>query len=110
MKGFTLLEVLISLFILSYGLLSMAGMQLSALQHSQDAYLRSVATVQLNSMLERLRANSSAVVRDRELLRWNESNLRVLPRGKGEYQCKGENCTATIFWRGKQEQTLSLSY
>ena len=43
-RGFTLMEVLVALAVLSIGLLGMAGMQLFSLTSNYDAYLRTQAT------------------------------------------------------------------
>ena len=56
--GFSLIEVLISIFVLSVGLLGAAGLQLSSLQQQQSAYLRSQATVIAYDMVDRMRANA----------------------------------------------------
>ncbi|EAR20898.1 type IV pilus modification protein PilV [Nitrococcus mobilis] len=55
--GFTLLEVLIALLILSVGLLGVAGLQLTGLRSNHSAYLRSQATILAYDLLDRLRAN-----------------------------------------------------
>lgn len=55
--GFTLLEVLIALLILSVGLLGIAGLQLTGLRSNHSAYLRSQATILAYDLLDRLRAN-----------------------------------------------------
>lgn len=109
MKGFALLEILITLVILSIGLLAIAGMQLSALRHSQDAYLHSLATTQLQSLLERLRVNSSDAKRTAELTEWNTINARLLPQGTGDYTCNDHVCTASIQWYNQTQHSLSLS-
>ena len=44
-KGFTLVEALVALLVLSIGLLGGAGMQLKALQSAHAGYQRSVATL-----------------------------------------------------------------
>jgi type IV pilus assembly protein PilV len=56
-KGFTLMEVLIALVILSIGLLGMAGMQLFSLKSSQSAYFQSQASYFANDILDKIRAN-----------------------------------------------------
>ncbi len=61
-KGFTLIEVLIALLILTVGLLGMATLMMSSLQSSQGAYLRSQASVQAYDLIERMRANSSQAI------------------------------------------------
>jgi type IV pilus assembly protein PilV len=52
--GFTLLEVLIAVLVLSLGLLGVAAMQLKALQSSHVSYQRSVATLAAQDAVERL--------------------------------------------------------
>lgn len=58
-SGFTLMEVLVALAVLSIGLLGMAGMQLFSLKSSHDAYLRTQATLFAYDMIDKLRANRS---------------------------------------------------
>lgn len=52
--GFTLIEVLVALLVLSVGLLGVAAMQLKALQSSHVAYQRSVATLAAQDAVDRL--------------------------------------------------------
>lgn len=59
--GFTLLEVLVAAVILSVGLLGVAGLQLKGLRYSQGAYLRSQATLAVNDIVDRMRANRDGV-------------------------------------------------
>lgn len=60
-KGFTLIEVLIALVVLSIGLLGVAGLQAKSQQFSRNAYLNTQATVIAHDMLERVRANPSGL-------------------------------------------------
>ncbi|VAW73885.1 Type IV fimbrial biogenesis protein PilV [hydrothermal vent metagenome] len=60
-KGTTLLEVLISVLVLSIGLLGVAGLQTYGLRYNQSAYLRSQATILAYDMVDRMRSNSSGV-------------------------------------------------
>lgn len=53
-RGFTLIEALIALLILSIGLLGVAGMQLKALQSAHIAYQRSLASAIAIDAQERL--------------------------------------------------------
>lgn len=55
--GFSLIEVLISIFVLSVGLLGAASIQLQGMQNAQSAYLRSQATIIAYDMADRMRAN-----------------------------------------------------
>ena len=55
--GFTLIEALIALLVLSIGLLGVAAMQLKALQGAHAAYQRSIASLAAQDAQERLWAN-----------------------------------------------------
>jgi type IV pilus assembly protein PilV len=57
--GFTLIEVLVSMVILSIGLLGVAKLLLYSARSNDSAYLRSQATALAYEMLEDLRANST---------------------------------------------------
>jgi type IV pilus assembly protein PilV len=56
-RGFTLLEVLIALLVLSFGLLGLAALQAYAVKANQSANFRSQATAFANMMLDQIRAN-----------------------------------------------------
>ncbi len=55
--GFTLLEVLIAVVILSIGLLGLAGLQATGLKNNHSAYLRTQATTYAYDIIDRMRAN-----------------------------------------------------
>src|SRR5690554_7889026 len=55
--GFTLIEALIALLVLSIGLLGVAAMQLKALQGAHAAYQRSIASLAAQDAQERLWAS-----------------------------------------------------
>jgi type IV pilus assembly protein PilV len=57
MAGVGLIEVLIAVTILAFGLLGIAAMQATTLRNSQSAAERSEAAIATNSILERMRAN-----------------------------------------------------
>jgi type IV pilus assembly protein PilV len=59
-RGFVLLEVLISIVILSVGLLGLAKLQGSTRQLQMESYQRAQAVVLLQDMVSRLSANSKA--------------------------------------------------
>ena len=60
-RGFTLLEVLIAVVVLSIGLLGIAGLQSFGQQSNHSSYLRSQATALANDMIDRMRANRAGV-------------------------------------------------
>jgi len=55
--GFSLVEVLISIIVLSFGLLGMVGMQAAALQSNREARLQSSAVVLARELAEMMRGN-----------------------------------------------------
>jgi type IV pilus assembly protein PilV len=60
-NGFTLLEVLISLVILSIGLLGLAALQTTSLKQNQGAYYRSQSAQLSYFITDRMRANISGL-------------------------------------------------
>jgi type IV pilus assembly protein PilV len=109
-SGFTLMEVLITVVILSIGLLGLAGLQFDALRANQNAYLSSLATAQAWDAADRLRSNSKGVIDKRydkmiqsvssstdcavsdcsaselanyDANKWHGENARLLPDGQG---------------------------
>src|SRR4030067_781531 len=76
-KGFSLIEVLVTIVILMIGLLGLAGLQVRALTSQMESYQRSQALVLLKDMADRIeanRANASAYV-------------TTTPRGTGYGTC-----------------------
>jgi type IV pilus assembly protein PilV len=57
MHGFTLLEVLVALVILSIGLLGLAAMQASALSSTHGSQLESMVAIQARSLADAMSAN-----------------------------------------------------
>lgn len=102
-RGFTLIEVLVTVLILAIGLLGLAGLQSTALKNNHSAYLRSQATVLAYDIADRMRANRNAArdgdytvnfggtlngstmaatdVRD-----WKANLAAVLPSGDGQVE------------------------
>ena len=56
-RGFSLIEVLVSVVIMSVGILGIAGMQVISLQQNRSALLRAEALQLGNDILDRMRAN-----------------------------------------------------
>lgn len=55
--GFTLLEVLVALLVLSVGLIGLAGLQTFSLRNNHSAFLRSQAIILAYDALDRVRGN-----------------------------------------------------
>lgn len=68
-RGFSLMEVLVSIVVLSFGLLGMVGMQAAALQSNREAKLQSLAASYAKELAEMMRGNSEVGILN------NTSNL-----------------------------------
>ena len=60
--GFSLVEVLISIVILSFGMLGMVGLQAAAIQANRDARLQSVASFLARELAEMMRGNKQTAL------------------------------------------------
>jgi len=60
--GATLMEVLVSFLIVSFGLLAMLAMQNAALQFNKTSEMRSVATMLANDIGDRMKANIASAL------------------------------------------------
>jgi type IV pilus assembly protein PilV len=59
--GLTLIEVMVTLVVISMGLLGVAALQIRTLRHNYDALMRSHASALADDIADRMRANSAAV-------------------------------------------------
>jgi len=60
--GFTLLEVLIAIVVVAFGLLGLAGLQVFALKNNQSASLRVAAANLTTDIIDRMKANYIGVI------------------------------------------------
>ena len=60
-RGFTMIEVLVSIVVMTFGLLGIAGLQLTSLQNSRSSTMRSIAIQQAYDIADRMRANLAGV-------------------------------------------------
>ncbi|MBS0424310.1 MAG: type IV pilus modification protein PilV [Proteobacteria bacterium] len=109
-SGFSLIEVLITILIVSFGLLSMAALVVSGARGNNVAYYRSIASKQTEDIADRMRANIAGVtagaydalsasipsssdcvasvcnptqIAAYDHAQWNTANARLLPGGVG---------------------------
>lgn len=105
--GMALIEAMIAVAVLAFGLLGLAGLQLAGLKSNQIAYLRSVATLQAYDMADRIRAGMTGSykpltsVDSTELAAWNTVNARLLPGGSGTVALAGNRFVITVQWSEK---------
>ena len=58
-SGFTLIEILVAMFVLAIGLLGVAALQLRGLQFNNDAHIRGQVSVLASGIADRMRSNST---------------------------------------------------
>jgi type IV pilus assembly protein PilV len=94
--GMTLVEVLVTLVLISVGLLGVAALHIASLKSNQEAYVRSQASVLAGDILDRMRANRTAAAQyavalngtgtsgttaGNDLTAWQNEINRLLPGG-----------------------------
>ena len=60
-QGFSLLEVMVALLVLTVGLLGLSSLEMMALRKNHDSYVRSQAILQAHDMADRMHANVAGV-------------------------------------------------
>lgn len=113
-RGVGLIEVLVSLVVLSVGLLGTAALQATSLRNSHSAMQRSVATILAHSIVDAMRANDGAAPASyntaycaaggagragADIDAW-QADIRASmgPSACGSVDCVGDTCTVGIRW------------
>ena len=111
-RGFTLIEALVALVVLSIGLLGVAGMQIAGLRANQSAGSRTQASYLADDIVDRMRANTTAArngeynvamgatltgttTAQKDVQAW-VADLATLPSGKGSVALDATTNIATI--------------
>lgn len=113
-SGFTLLEVLVAMVVLSIGLLGLAGLMASSMRNNQSAYQRTQATWLAYDVLDRMRANRAVALTERydiplatalsnsaglakqDIDDWKATLARALPAGDGSVDVNPGTRAVTI--------------
>jgi len=131
-KGLSLIEVMITLAVFSFGLLALAALMASGLKYNTSALHRSYATSQAYDMADRMRANRLGLdagyyndlsesdtdpdciesgctpeqMAHYDTWQWNTDNARLLPEGVGTVSLKSSDSgiyTITIAWNDDRD-------
>lgn len=114
-RGFSMIEVLVTVLILAIGLLGLAGLQSTALRSNHSAYLRSQATVLAYDITDRMRANRTAALNGAynvnvggtgsgssmaaaDVIAWKDNLEAMLPEGDGSVARTDTRFTITVQW------------
>jgi len=127
-NGFSLIEVLVTMLIISVGLLGMVALQLNALKQNQNALQLTTSTLLANEITDRMRANQTAAadgnynigtgaipsggsVADNDLLEWKTNLASQLPAGDGSVELNGVGAfTITIVWDDSKGVNAPVEY
>ena len=108
--GFSMIEVLVTMVIISVGLLGAAALQVKSMQYAYSSYQHTIATVQANDAVERLWANVCALPDDTSVSviagAWEaawEDDTR-LPGWSGKIKEDSGTYTITIGWYDRFEE------
>ena len=102
--GFTLVEVLVSLLVFSFGVLGMVGLQATASKLSVDSEERTRAALLASELVATMWGNQSTTVSDDALAAWNtrlaDTSAMGLPNGSGTVSDADANgvVTVTVTW------------
>jgi type IV pilus assembly protein PilV len=94
-RGFTLIEVLVAVLLMSIGLLGVAAMQINGLRYHQGASTRAHATALLGELADRMRANRAGVQAGNYI-------FNTTPALPADPNCLNNNCTPA------QQSTLDI--
>ena len=89
-RGYTLIEVLVALLVISLGLLGMASLQVTGLKQNQNAYIRSQVLVATQDIVGRMRANKTGVLNGDYFEAASDDLIKNI-----DTSCESAACTAT---------------
>jgi type IV pilus assembly protein PilV len=117
--GFSMVEILVSILILSFGLLGLAALQAVGMKNSHSAYYRNQATIVAHEIIDRIRANpglananvanyvigvnaappAGVAINLVDLNEWKTHIANTLPTGQGGVAVANTNdVTVTVQW------------
>lgn len=115
-SGLSLIEVLITVVLVSIGLLGLAGLQLTSVRNSSSSGERFIATTLAQDIIERMRANRTGATADQynlamaaapvagtvagdDLIAWTAALAAGLPSGDGSVDVDDNNvATVVVQW------------
>jgi len=122
--GFAMMQVLITILVLSFGLIGLVTLQANSYRNTHSAYLRSIATLQAYDIADRIRSNQNGVtagvydsitgipsdpgcislncsisqLAQYDARQWNTDNGRLLPSGQGTVTRSGNTFLIRVMW------------
>ncbi len=107
-SGIAMIEVLISIGLISLVLLSLLSYQIEMFKAVEEVSFNNIASAQLINFSEMLLINKTDSARDKALSKWNKDNQNLLPQGEGQFNETDDHiCDIQLTWFFKKEQSLS---
>ncbi|MCW8887393.1 MAG: type IV pilus modification protein PilV [Motiliproteus sp.] len=133
-RGFTLIEVLVAVAVLSIGIFGLIALEGAALKNNQDAYVRSQVTVLIYDITDKMRSNmaadytaaaststtscvsysgstsgcTSAQIAQRDLFDWHTNIGTIVPNGAGTITASGSVMSVTISWDDDRDASTAV--
>ncbi len=125
-KGFTLVEVLVTVVIFSVGLLGLAGLQATGIKLNHSSLIRSQANLLAYDIIDCMRVNRSNVadyavavsadppsspttLADSDLALWLGNLAAALPSGDGSVTLNGNRATVLVQWDDARNPSVPLT-
>lgn len=106
-RGITLIEVMIAVLVLAVGLLGLGALQSFAIQSSQMASQRTLATTIAARVADEYRAYRSLADPPQAIQDdWDAEIVRVLPNGSLTHSRTGDVVTITVTWRDDRDESM----
>lgn len=101
-NGFSLIEVLIAMTLISVSLLGLLTMAVKFMRLHQESYYTALAQQQVDNLFEMLRDKVSS--QDNSMSAWNDANEKLLPNGQGKLEHNNQNDTVILTWASRMKQ------
>ncbi len=125
-KGFTLVEVLVTVVIFSVGLLGLAGLQATGIKLNHSSLIRSQANLLAYDIIDCMRVNRSNVadyaiaidaappsspttLADTDLALWLGNLAAALPSGDGSVTLNDNRATVLVQWDDARNPSVPLT-
>lgn len=109
LSGFAMIELIMSMGLISLVLLSLLGYQISIIKNCFQIHLKTIAINQLINFSEMLLTNTSDSQRTAAFSAWNTTNKKLLPQGEGQFmKIAADQCQITVNWFCRKEETETM--
>jgi len=94
-QGFSLIEILVSLVVMSIGLMGLSGLQIAAIKAANESHFRNEASLLLMDTANRMRSNNTGM--NDYLKSISKTEIKLACASEGIPDCEGTNstCSAT---------------